>query len=166
MKMMMRSVPVFVFLGLLAFQVALADWSERRTVEEFPDQKRNDESKLMDELISRLLDNKRQQSHKVCAEDEDFYCWDSGCNTPIGIIGNAYVEFYSNTNLFVVSLEYCCDADGYWDNHFEERQTVSDLSKVLPYSKEYTFDEKTYKMTVQSVVTGGSKLSVSGVCVE
>ncbi|XP_038065835.1 uncharacterized protein LOC119736502 [Patiria miniata] len=165
MKMMMRSVPVFVFLGLLVFQVALA-WPERRTFDEFPEQKRNDESKLMDELVSRLLDNKRGALKPACGKEKDFECWDVGCFVLIGKDIDVFID-YSPIGGLYVSLEYYKN-DYDMEILIDEELKASDLSELLPYSKKFKYKRKVFTLTIQNIVLGGedSDAVITGVCLE
>jgi len=162
---MMRSLPVFVALCLLACQVFA--WPERRTLQHFPELKRHSESRLIEELISRLLDDKRQEP--ACGATEDFYCWETGCNVDVGEFGSAFIEYKKDgdANKLIIGLEYCCDSRGYWALHVDYDKTVTSLAGELPFSSQpFTVNGHSFKLTIQNIVPGGEKLVVEGVCVE
>ncbi|XP_022106413.1 uncharacterized protein LOC110987724 [Acanthaster planci] len=162
----MRSLLVFVVFGLLACQVLA--WPEHRTVQEFPELKRRSQSQLIEELISRLLEDKRQMQ-PACAAADDFFCWDTGCNVEVGDFGSAFIEYKPDGDAYKLSigLEYCCNREGYWDLHVDYVKTVASLSGELPFSSNtFTINGQRFKMTVQNIVTGGDRLRVEGVCVE
>jgi len=123
------------------------------------------ERKLEEDLISRLLEKKREP---VCADET--FCMDfDQCLGYFADYGVAYVKYETaeGASTLTVGLQDCCDKRMNWIEYLKEVKTVTSLAGVQPYtSRPFHLDGKYFKLTVQKIEYSSGELAVDRVCLE